>query len=97
LCIKEFPYVNKLVSQYKDRKDILFISLAEDSPEQLTKFLSKKPLSYLVVPNMKKYMNETLHLNAFPTHFILNKKGQIAKVLLDYKGLEQALKKESQK
>lgn len=97
LCIKEFPYVNKLVAQYKDRKDILFISLAEDSPEQLTKFLSKKPLSYLVVPNMKKYMNETLHLNAFPTHFILNKKGQIAKVLLDYKGLEQALKKESQK
>jgi peroxiredoxin len=97
LCIKEFPFVNKLASQYKDRNDIIFISLAEDTPEQLKKFLAKKPLSYAVVPNMKKYMNETLHLNAFPTHFILNKKGQIAKVLLDYKGLELALKKESQK
>lgn len=97
LCIKEFPFVNKLASQYKDRNDIIFISLAEDNPEQLKKFLAKKPLTYAVVPNMKKYMNETLHLNAFPTHFILNKKGQIAKVLLDYKGLELALKKESQK
>ena len=97
LCIKEFPFVNKLASQYKDRNDIIFISLAEDTPEQLKKFLAKKPLAYAVVPNMKKYMNETLHLNAFPTHFILNKKGQIAKVLLDYKGLELALKKESQK
>jgi peroxiredoxin len=97
LCIKEFPFVNKLTSQYKDRNDIIFISLAEDTPEQLKKFLAKKPLSYAVVPNMKKYMNEILHLNAFPTHFILNKKGQIAKVLLDYKGLELALKKESQK
>lgn len=97
LCIKEFPFVNKLVSQYKDRNDIVFISLAEDTPDQLRKFLVKKPLSYAVVPNMKKYMNETLDLNAFPTHFILNKKGQISKVLLDYKGLELALKKESQK
>jgi peroxiredoxin len=97
MCIKEFPFVNKLVSQYKDRNDIVFISLAEDTPDQLRKFLVKKPLSYVVVPNMKKYMNETLHLNAFPTHFILNKKGQIAKVLLDYKGLELALKKESKK
>ena len=96
LCIKEFPAVNKLVTQYKNRKDIVFISLAEDTPEQLRAFLIKKPLAYSVIPNMKKFMNETLHLNAFPTHFILNKKGQIAKVLLDYEGLEAALKKESQ-
>jgi len=95
-CIKEFPAVNKLVAQYKDRKDIVFISLAEDTPQQLRTFLAKKPLSYSVIPNMKKYMNETLHLSGFPTHFILNKKGQISKVLLDYEGLELALKKESQ-
>lgn len=95
-CIKEFPAVNSLAAQYKERKDIVFISLAEDTPEQLQTFLAKKPLNYSVIPNMKKYMNETLHLNAFPTHFIINKKGQIAKVLLDYEGLEVALKKESQ-
>ena len=95
-CIKEFPAVNKLVAQYKDRKDIVFISLAEDTPQQLRTFLAKKPLSYSVIPNMKKYMNETLHLSGFPTHFILNKKGEISKVLLDYEGLELALKKESQ-
>ena len=72
-CIKEFPDLNKMVAKYKDRKDILFVSLAEDTPEQLKKFLAKKSLSYAVVPNQKKYMNETLHLNAFPTHFIINK------------------------
>ncbi len=94
-CIKEFPSVNKLVAQYKNRKDIIFISLAEDAPKELRTFLAKKPLSYSVVPNMKKYMNETLHLSGFPTHFILDKKGQISKVLLDYEGLELALKKES--
>lgn len=94
-CIKEFPEVNKLVEKYKDRKDILFISLAEDTPEQLKAFLARKPLSYSVIPNMKEYMNETLQLNAFPTHFILNKEGSITKVLNNYQSLEVALEKES--
>ena len=93
-CIREFPQVNRLAEEYKDRKDILFISLAEDSPEQLKAFLARKPLSYAVVPDMKIYMNETLDLNAFPTHFILNKEGLIAKVLPNFESLEVALAKE---
>ena len=94
-CIREFPQVNRLTEEYKDRKDILFISLAEDSPEQLKAFLARKPLSYAVIPDMKIYMNETLDLNAFPTHFILNKEGLIAKVLPNFESLEVALAKES--
>ncbi|BDU27134.1 TlpA disulfide reductase family protein [Flavobacterium sp. GSB-24] len=94
-CIKEFPQVNKLVEEYKDRKDIVFMSLAEDSPEQLKTFLARKPLSYSVVPDMKEYMNESLQLNSFPTHFILNKEGLISKVLPNFESLEVALAKES--
>lgn len=96
-CIKEFPQVNQLVEKYKDRKDILFISLAEDTPEQLKVFLARKPLSYSVIPNMKVYMNETLDLNAFPTHFVLNKEGIITKVVNDFESLEVALEKESKR
>ncbi|MFD2942013.1 TlpA family protein disulfide reductase [Flavobacterium notoginsengisoli] len=94
-CIKEFPQVNKLVAEYKDRKDIEFLSLAEDTPEQLKTFLARKPLSYAVIPNMKEYMNDTLDLNAFPTHFILDKEGKIKKVVSNYESLEVALEKES--
>jgi peroxiredoxin len=94
-CIREFPQVNKLVSAYKDRKDIAFMSLAEDSPEQLKTFLARKPLLYSVIPNMKDYMNEALQLNSFPTHFILNKEGMISKVLPNFESLEVALAKES--
>jgi peroxiredoxin len=94
-CVKEFPEVNQLTEKYKNRKDILFVSLAEDNPEQLKVFLARKPLSYSVIPNMKIYMNETLQLNAFPTHFILNKEGLISKVLPNFRSLEVALEKES--
>lgn len=95
-CIKEFPQVNKLVQDYKERKDILFISLAEDSSEQLKTFLARKPLSYSVIPDMKEYMNDALQLNSFPTHFILNKEGTISKVLPNFESLEVALAKESE-
>lgn len=91
-CIKEFPNVNQLAASYKDHTDMLFLSLAEDTSEQLKAFLIKKPLSYAVVPSLKQYMNETLNLNAFPTHFILDKQGTIVKVLLNYESLEVAIK-----
>ena len=92
-CIKEFPQVNKLVDKYKDRKDIVFISLAEDTPEHLKVFLARRPLSYAVVPNMKTYMNLSLQLNAFPTHIIINKDGFMEKVVSNYESLEVALEK----
>jgi len=92
-CIKEFPEVNNLADKYKDRNDMVFLSLAEDNTEQLIAFLNKKPLHYLVVPNMKDYMNSALQLNGFPTHFILDKDGKIIKVLSDFKSLEISLEK----
>ncbi|WP_263361414.1 TlpA family protein disulfide reductase [Flavobacterium collinsii] len=95
-CIREFPQVNRLTEEYKDRKDIVFMSLAEDAPEKLKLFLVKRPLAYSVIPNMKTYMNEALQLNSFPTHFILNKEGMIVKVLPNFESLEVALAKESQ-
>jgi len=94
-CIREFPQVNKLVEDYKDRKDIVFMSLAEDSSEQLKTFLARKLLSYSVIPDMKEYMNNALQLNSFPTHFIINKEGIISKVLPNFESLEVALAKES--
>lgn len=94
-CIREFPQVNKLVEEYKDRKDIVFMSLAEDSAEQLKTFLARKPLSYSVIPDMKEYMNTALQLNSFPTHFIINKEGVISKVLPNFESLEVALAKAS--
>ena len=92
-CIKEFPEVNNLADKYKDRNDMVFLSLAEDNTEQLITLLNKKPLHYLVVPNMKDYMNSVLQLNGFPTHFILDKNGKIIKVLSDFKSLEISLEK----
>jgi thiol-disulfide isomerase/thioredoxin len=41
-CVAEFPELNELVQKYQNHNDILFISLAYDSKEELNQFLSKK-------------------------------------------------------
>jgi len=96
-CVKEMPALNEMVNQYKDRKDILFVSLAFDTKDQLTKFLKKRPFIYSVVPDQEEFMREVLNLHMYPTHYIINKQGLITKVVNDGKALAVELKIEASK
>lgn len=80
-CIAEFPELNELVEKYKDRKDIIFISLALESKIELEEFLKRKMFKYEVVPNQRKFIDEKLNLGIYPTHIILDKNGIILKVV----------------
>jgi len=80
-CIAEFPELNQLVEEHKNREDILFISLATDSKSDLDKFLSKKVFKYETIPNQEEFMEKTLGVRQYPTHFIVNKNGKIEKVV----------------
>lgn len=79
-CIQEMPELNKLVANYKNRKDILFVSLALDDKKKLRDFLKKTRFDYAVVPDQESYISNILKINAYPTHLIINKKGLVAKV-----------------
>jgi peroxiredoxin len=94
-CVQEMPELNKMVKQYKNRKDIIFVSLATDTNQELKKFLTKKIFNYAVVPNQTTYITEILNINEYPTHLIINKKGGISKIVSNFKELSIALKKES--
>ena len=78
-CVKEFPVLNQLVEHYKSSSDVLFISLASDRRQGLISFLEKKPFSYAVVPESGEYMREKLHVNAYPLHLLIDRKGKIVK------------------
>ncbi len=89
VCVQEMPELNKLVDKYKTRKDVLFLGLALDAKKDLKAFLSKTKFSYMVVPNMEKYINH-LQISQFPTHLIV-KNGRIFKVLDNADDLAAAL------
>lgn len=80
-CVAEFPKLNELVNQYNDRNDIVFVSLAFNKEADLKKFLLKKPFNYANVPDQKSYLKDTLKVNLYPTHFIIDKNGNIVKVV----------------
>ncbi len=80
-CVAEFPQLNKLVEKYQNREDVLFISLTFDSKKELRNFLIKKPFDYAVVPDQKDFMEKTLKVHTYPTHFIIDKQGIIQKVV----------------
>jgi thiol-disulfide isomerase/thioredoxin len=96
-CIEEMPELNSLIKKYAVRKDIIFISLADDSSQKLTEFLLKKEFNYAVVPHQKLFIRNTLNISTYPTHIIINKKGLISKEVTNFKELAMALEKETSK
>ncbi len=96
-CVEEMPALNNAIKQFSNRPDILFVSLAFDSKENLTAFLKTTTFNYAVVADQKKYLMEQLKIAYYPTHLIINKKGLIVKVIDgDYANMISCLKKELQ-
>jgi peroxiredoxin len=94
-CVEEMPALNEIVNEYKNRDDIIFLSLAMDSKEQLSAFLAKKTFNYAVVAGQRNYMLEELKIANYPTHLIINKEGLVTHVFGKYEDMSKALKIES--
>ena len=80
-CVAEFPELNQLVDSYRNRKDIVFISLALDSKEKLIQFLSHKKFNYAVVADQQKFITKELNESMYPTHILIDTNGIIRKVV----------------
>ncbi len=96
-CVQEMPALNDFTEKYKKRKDILFISLAFDSKEKLESFLLSHKFSYAVLPVPQKFMEDSLKVSGYPTHFIIDKTGIIRKVVNDYHEMIPTLNNELNK
>jgi peroxiredoxin len=80
-CIEEMPQLNQLVEEYRDREDVVFLSLSLDTEEELQKFLSEKEFNYAVVPQQKAFIEDTLGFSIYPTHILVEPSGKIRKVV----------------
>jgi peroxiredoxin len=91
-CIEEMPSLNKLFNSYKNRKDIVFLSMALDQNDALRKFLKKRKFDFPVIGDQEDFLKKKLQIDMYPTHIIINKEGRIVKVVNSYEALEKALK-----
>lgn len=79
-CVAEMPRLNKLVNDYKERNDLLFLSLAFDKADRLKNFLQKTVFNYRIIPEKEAYLLNTLSISGYPTHIIINREGLVLKV-----------------
>lgn len=100
-CIEEIKLLNQLVDQYKDNKQIVFLSLAASKRPDLEKFLQKNPFKYRNIPDatiiiLTKFgtPDKNGEINVpFPMHYVLDRDGNVAVKAQGIKGVD-AVKKE---
>lgn len=81
-CIHEIPLLNTLVADNKN-KGVVFIAPAPDNEKQVSRFLQKNPFSYQVVPSALTFIN-TIKVENFPTHLVVDKEGIIRQVFVGF-------------
>lgn len=48
-CLKQVPHLNRLQEKFKERKDLIFISITEEKPEKVLRTLNRVPFNSIVV------------------------------------------------
>jgi len=77
-CVEEMPELNKLVKEYENNKDVLFLALTLDEKgSMLNKFLETNVFNYNIIPDSQDYIMNKLQVNSFPTHIVLDKNSNV--------------------
>ena len=72
-CIHEMPELNKIVGEYKENEDVLFLAFALDPKSRVDKFLKKYKFDYNIIPDSQEYITKKLNPPGYPTHIVLDK------------------------
>lgn len=75
-CVAEMPELNKLVDEYKDNKNVEFISICLDKKEDVEKFFEKISFKYRCIPGANTIAGK-YGVVGFPTHMVVDKQGNI--------------------
>jgi hypothetical protein len=71
------PRLQKLIEQYKDRKDVVFLSLnLDDNPGLIGPIMAEQKLTFTVLPAYS-YVNDKLKIDFIPQNWIVGPDGII--------------------
>ncbi|MDB5232518.1 MAG: TlpA family protein disulfide reductase [Chitinophagaceae bacterium] len=75
-CRAEIPQLNKIVNQYKDNNNVVFLAIALDDKSSLKEFLKASPYNYDIIDD-GRWLAMKYGVNLFPTHVIVDPAGNI--------------------
>lgn len=76
-CIAEFPQLNRLYKEYKER--VVFLAPLPEDEEKTAQLLDRKPFDFPLFPNSSELF-ENLEIKDYPKFFFVNEQGIIQTV-----------------
>ena len=74
-CIEEMPSLNRLVAKYGSDDDVFFLSIADNTEDELRPFLEKHEFKYTVAMSNER-VGELLGCT-YPRHIVVDKTGEV--------------------
>jgi thiol-disulfide isomerase/thioredoxin len=76
-CREEIPELIELADRYKDRLQIVGVSMDDSSPEAVKQFAVSMGMNYPIVMGSRELVGEYGGVPALPTSFVIDKDGRI--------------------
>ncbi len=76
-CISEIPELNKLVKEFQENEQVIFLALATDDSEKLKEFLTKREFIFIHLDNSNKVYFDKGILKAYPRTLVYDKNGKL--------------------
>ena len=74
-CIAEMPGLNKLVEQYEQNPNVVFVAIAHNQKEHITDFFENREFNY--IQTLANEESAKLFGESYPVHLIINSEGKI--------------------
>ena len=76
-CLGAVPHLNALQTKFKNRKDLIFLSLTYEKPEKTKKTLEKVDFQTIVVSDQTKKTETNFNVKGIPHTVVIDNKGII--------------------
>jgi len=73
--------LNPIAQKYYDNKEVIWLAASLDKADALSHFLKKRHWGFTFAAD-QEYLANKLHVWAYPTHLVIDKKGRIAKAIV---------------
>jgi peroxiredoxin len=83
-CIREMPVLNKVVEEFKNNPEVIFLGLALDKTDDLTRFFEKRNFDYTILNNCS-FAFRDYQIDGLPIHMVIGKTG---KIIIKIKGAQ---------
>ncbi|TXE81302.1 TlpA family protein disulfide reductase [Campylobacter peloridis] len=82
-CKVEIPHLNNLYQKYKDRFEVIALSLEENKEQEMFEFIQEYKIAYPVAIGENNFVfSKILNVGAIPTMVLFNAKGEKVKEYL---------------